>query len=77
MSTKRNQHVVPHPNGWAIRPAGAAKPTVVLPTQAAAIEAARLTARNQGTELLIHGRNGQIRARDSYGNDPNPPRDRS
>ena len=31
-------------------------------------------ARNQQSELLIHGRNGQIRERDSFGNDPYPPK---
>jgi hypothetical protein len=30
---------------------------------------------NQGSELLIHGQNGQIRERNSYGNDPHPPKD--
>ena len=29
---------------------------------------------NQGSELFIHRPNGQIRDRDSYGNDPFPPR---
>ena len=43
-------------------------------TQAQAIQAAREIAQNQGTELLIHGRNGQIRERDSHGHDSCPPR---
>jgi hypothetical protein len=42
-------------------------------TQREAIAHARGIAQNQGSELLIHGRNGQIRERDSYGNDPFPP----
>ena len=29
---------------------------------------------HQETELLIHGQNGQIRERSSYGNDPFPPK---
>ena len=40
----------------------------------AAIEAARSIAQNQHSELLIHGRNGEIRERDSFGGDPFPPR---
>lgn len=72
--TKRNQHVVPHDRGWAVQGAGAGRATSVHPTQQAAIDAARDIARNQGSELLIHGRNGQIRARDSHGNDPHPPK---
>ena len=31
-------------------------------------------ARNQHTEVYIHGRDGRIRERDSYGNDPYPPK---
>lgn len=71
---KRNQHVVPHDRGWAVRGAGTQSASSVHSTQSEAISAARQTARNQGSELLIHGRNGQIRARDSHGNDPHPPK---
>ncbi|WP_143808521.1 DUF2188 domain-containing protein, partial [Pantoea rodasii] len=28
----------------------------------------------QGSELLIHGENGRIRAKDSHGKDPFPPK---
>lgn len=72
--SKRNQHVVPHDNGWAVRGAGSQRATSVHQTQQQAIDAGRAISRNQGSELLIHGRNGQIRARDSHGNDPYPPK---
>jgi hypothetical protein len=39
-------------------------------TQAEAITAGRKLARLRHTEHVIHGRDGQIRARNSYGNDP-------
>lgn len=69
------QHVVPHPEGWAVRGEGNSRATSVHDTQQEAIDAARQIARNQGGELLIHGRDGRIRARDSSGNnDPFPPR---
>lgn len=70
----KNQHVVPHASGWAVRGAGNERATSVHPTQSEAIGAARDIARNQQSELLIHGRNGQIRERDSFGGDPFPPR---
>ena len=70
----KNQHVTPHPNGWAVRGEGASKPSSVHDTQAAAIDRGRDIARNQESELLVHGRNGRIRARNSYGNDPYPPK---
>ena len=72
--TKRNQHVVPHSNGWAVKSAGSKRATSVHDTQQKAIDQARDVARNQGSELFIHGRDGQIRARDSHGKDPFPPR---
>ena len=55
---KRNQHVVRHKGGWAVR--------------GAAVDAARAIAQRQQTELFIHERDGRIRERDSYGNDPYP-----
>lgn len=70
-----NQHVVTHPEGWAVRGEGNSRATSVHDTQREAIDVAREIARNQGGETIIHGRNGQIRSRDtSGGNDPFPPR---
>lgn len=71
--SKRNQHVVPHKDGWAVKGAGAQRASSVHDTQQSAIDRAREIARNQESELLIHGRNGRIRDRDSHGNDPFPP----
>ena len=68
-----NQHVVPQNGRWAVRPAGG-HPTSLHPTQAAAAEQARWNAINQRSEVVIHRPNGQIRDRNSYGNDPYPPR---
>lgn len=70
----KNQHVVPHGGEWAVLGAGNSRVTAVHETQREAIEHARGIAQNQGSELLVHGRNGQIRERDSYGNDPFPPK---
>ncbi|HKR41089.1 MAG TPA: DUF2188 domain-containing protein [Paraburkholderia sp.] len=70
----KSQHVVPHNGGWTVKGAGNSRATSVQPTEAKAIEAARAIAKHQGAELVIHGRDGQIRAKDSYGNDPYPPK---
>lgn len=72
--TKKNQHVVPHSDGWAVKGAGNTRATSVHGTQRDAIEAARDIARNQRSEMLIHGENGRIRERNTYGDDPNPPK---
>lgn len=74
MNKPKNQHVVPHQEGWAVKPAGGQRASSVHATQAEAIARAREIAQNQGSEIFVHGRNGQIRERDSYGNDPFPPR---
>ena len=50
--------------------------TAVFSTQSEAIARAREIAINQKSELIIQGRNGRIRSKDSYGNDPCPPFDR-
>ncbi|WP_152652322.1 MULTISPECIES: DUF2188 domain-containing protein [Streptococcus] len=42
--------------------------------QAEAIKIATEIAKNQSNELFIHRPNGQIRERNSYGNDPFPPK---
>ena len=71
---KRNQHVVLHDGGWAVRGAGSRRASSVHSTQEEAINAAREIARNQRSELFIHRKDGRIRDRFSYGNDPFPPR---
>ena len=70
----KNQHVVKRDNGWAVRGAGNSKDTSHHATQREAADAARNIARNQKSEVLIHGRDNRIRERDSYGNDPYPPK---
>ena len=71
----KNQHVVPHPDGgWQVKGEGNRRATIRTETQKDAIGIARDIARNQRSELVIHRPNGQIRDKDSYGNDPFPPR---
>lgn len=70
MAKGKNQRVVPREGQWAVVGEGNSRATVVVPTQERAIEKARAIARNQESELLVHGRRGQIRERDSHGHDP-------
>ena len=71
----KNQHVTPHPDGgWQVKGANNTKATVRTATQGEAIDFARNIARNQKSELVIHRPNAQIRDKDSYGNDPFPPK---
>lgn len=70
----KGQHVVPNGGSWSVRKAGSSRASGTYSTQGEAIERARDIARNQGSELYIHGRDGRIRERDSFGNDAHPPK---
>ncbi len=74
MAKGKDQHVVKRSDGWAVRGAGNTRDTSHHRTQEQARIAAREIAKNQKSEVLIHGKDGQIRAKDSYGNDPHPPK---
>ncbi len=71
-----NQHVIPNNGQWQVKSQGAEKATKNFKTQIKAIDYARTIAINQKSELVIHGRDGHILDKDSYGNDPCPPKDK-
>jgi hypothetical protein len=67
-------HVTKREDGWAVVREGATRASSLHRTQAEAEVAGRATAERERTEFFLHGRNNQFRERDSYGNDPHPPR---
>ena len=72
----KNQHVTKHPGGgWQVKGAGNEKATKVTETQKQSIDAAKEIGKHQKSEVVIHGTDGRIRDKDSYGNDPVPPKD--
>lgn len=72
----KNQWVVKHPNGWAVKGEGNSRATAVTKTKAQAETIAKRIATNQKSEVITQKRNGQIGSKDSYGNDPLPPKDK-
>lgn len=72
--SKKGQHVVPSGGKWTVRSAGAKRASGTFVTQGEAIDNAREKARREGTELYVHGRDGRIRERSSFGRDPYPPK---
>lgn len=72
--SKKNQHVVPRGNDWAVQGAGNEKATRIVSTQTEAIKIAKEIAINQKSEMFIHRPNGQIRERNTYGKDNFPPK---
>lgn len=75
---KRDIHVVRHDDGWATQKEGASRAGRVVDTQKKVIERAQEQAKRENVEVVIHRREGSIRDSDSdsYGNDPNPPKDK-
>jgi len=70
------QWVVRHGDIWAVNGKGNKKATKVTDTQKEAIDVAKEIAQNQKSELIIQRRDAKIRSKDSYGNDPCPPKDK-
>jgi hypothetical protein len=66
----KNQHVVSVGDRWAVKEEGAAEPFAVFKTQSEAWEKAKSIARKERADALLHGRDGQIRERNTYGHDP-------
>ncbi|MGE4215243.1 MAG: DUF2188 domain-containing protein [Anaerotignaceae bacterium] len=71
----KNQWVSPREDGWAVHGEGNTKDTKLFQTQKEATEYAKEIAKNQESEVIIQRKDGKIRSKDSYGNDPFPPRD--
>jgi hypothetical protein len=70
---KKNQHVVPFGNGWAVKSAGATK-AIITTKKSDAISLGKDIAQKNHTELIVHGKDGRITERNSYGKDANPPK---
>ncbi len=76
ITIKTNQHVVPRGGAWAVRSENASRATRIFENKAPAVSLAHRIAMKNRAELVIHGRNGQIQDKDSFGRDPNPPKDK-
>jgi hypothetical protein len=70
MAKPKNVHVTPRDDGWAVMREGNQRASSVHPTQKEAEKVGRQAARKDQTEFFLHNRQGAIRQRDSYGNDP-------
>lgn len=73
--TRRNSdvHISKDGNGWMTTQGGVKQSH--HHTQQAAIQRGTQIARQDRVDVVTHGRDGKIRSKDSYGSDPNPPRD--
>ena len=73
----KNIWVSPRDKGenWGVHTEGNDRDTYVFDTQREAIERAREIAIRRRVEVIVQRPDGRIRSKDSYGNDPCPPRD--
>jgi len=57
---RRNQHVVPYGEKWAVRGAGNIKVSATFDKKSEAVRSARQIARNNAASIIVHKRNGKI-----------------
>lgn len=75
--SRDEHHVVPNPDGgWDVKRNGAQRASLHTETKQDAIDQGRKISQNQGTEFVIHNKDGKISNSDSHGNDPCPPKDK-
>ncbi|KLE06024.1 DUF2188 domain-containing protein [Aliarcobacter butzleri] len=75
----KSTHVVPNKEkgGWDIKQSNGQKSSGHFDTKKDAVVRAREISKNQKTELTIHNKDGKIAKKDSHGNDPHPPKDKT
>lgn len=69
-----NIHVTKKDNEWRVVAEGNPKPIARADTQRDAFVIAREIAKKESSDVIIHRPDGRFRERDSYGNDPYPPK---
>jgi len=73
----KNIHITHRKNKtWAVIGEGDSRASSIHETQADALNAGRPIAQRNQSELVIHGRDNKIVDKDSFGSDPNPPKDK-
>ena len=74
MPNKDNYWTTKGEDGWKVKREGNQRATSLHETQSEAWKKARFRAKQNGGEAFLKGRDGKIRERNSYGNDPYPPK---
>ena len=71
MPPRKEHHVVPAPDGgWNVKRENAGWATVHTDKKQDAVDRGRKVSQNQGSELIIHNKDGRISQSDSHGKDP-------
>lgn len=72
----KDVHVSKTDKGHKVQSSNADRAAGYFGTQKEAIARAKEIASNKGSDVVVHGKDGKIVSKDSYGNDPCPPRDK-
>ena len=72
----KNQWVSPRGKKWAVHGEKNSRDTKIFDTKVQAINHGKQIAKNQKSELIVQTRTGRIYSKDSYGEDPCPPKDK-
>ena len=75
MVKKNNVWITPHEGGWSVKREGAKRSSYVTKTKEEAEQIGRDLGRKDGVEVITQRKDGTIQSKDSFGNDPNPPKD--
>ncbi|MBI4796115.1 MAG: DUF2188 domain-containing protein [Deltaproteobacteria bacterium] len=75
--SKKTHHVVPAPQGgWNVKKGGATRASKHFDRKQDAIEYGKKVSKGQGSDFVVHKKDGTIERKDFYHSDPHPPRDR-
>ena len=73
---KKPIEVVPHAYGWAVQRQGAERTSSVHEPKLPAVKQATSQAKAEHNEVVNKDGRGRIQNKNSFGNDPFPPRDK-
>jgi len=75
---RKERHVVPNSEkgGWDSKRENAERASKHFETKKEAMDWSKKKAKQEKSELIPHGKDGKIQNPNSYGNDPNPPKDK-
>ena len=74
---RKERHVVPNKDGgWDSKRENAERASKKKKKKEEALQWSKEKSKQEGSELIPHKKDGSIQNPNSYGNDPNPPKDK-
>ena len=74
---RKTHHIVPNPDsGWDIKKGGGERSIKHFNKKQDTADFGRNVSKNQGSEFIIHKKDGTIQNSDSHGNNPCSPKDK-